>query len=601
MFISKFNKLIRNKYVWSGFAFIVILSFVAWQTKTGRFADEEAKNADGNLDGKPVPAAEMRSAYFNSYLYMSLMVGRPLKVTSRVEEALKHMAWRRLIALRGAQEADIVSSPEEVVTAIQQQPFFQDKGQFSRQRYTAFVQQFLPNLRATENQFEDHIRQEIIMSKARLMLAQATWVAPLEIEEVYHQLYDTFVVSYVKLTRDELAKTVTVSDAETRAYFEAHTNDFMIPAKMRVKYVTFPFARFLDEGAVEDAALRSYYDEHIEEFTTRGTGDLMSARSFEEVEDTLRDQLAREAADAASGDQAADFEVALAPDRKGEARSFETVVRAAGLTATTSAVFTLNGPVPGLQVGPDFNKSAFALRPTPDDYFSHPVRGSNACYVLAFDEKVDARVPAYDEVRAEARRAALEQAGSNMLAQTAETIHQTVADALQRGKTFAQAMRPYRLEVFTTEPFAVRTGLDMEDEDTFYALTKKILFLNAGELTDVTPVEGGAVIGHVDSRIIADRTLLASIKNELGQYIRKRREDLAFREWQEYLLAAHKFEDSVAKKKAVAEESEDAEQATDDSPGQPSSTGALRPGESAPAEPGGQKTTEKEKDNYIVD
>jgi hypothetical protein len=226
---------------------------------------------------------------------------------------------------------------------------------------------------------------------------------------------------------------------------------------------------------------------------------------------------------------------------------------------TTSAVFTLNGPVPGLQVGLDFNKAAFALRPTPDDYFSHPVRGSNACYVLAFDEKIDSRVPAYDEVRTEVRRAALEQAGSNKLAQTAETIHQTVVDALQRGKTFAQAIRPYRLEVVTTDPFAVRTGLDVEDKDTFYELTKKILFLNAGELTDVIPVAGGVVIGHVDSRIMADRTLLASIKNELSQYIRKRREDLAFREWQEYLLTAHKFEDTVSQKKAVAEESDDAD------------------------------------------
>ncbi|MFH1477176.1 MAG: SurA N-terminal domain-containing protein [Verrucomicrobiota bacterium] len=565
MFISKFNKLIRNKFVWSGFAFIVILSFVVWQTNTGGISEEETKNAAGKLDGKSVPSAEMRSAYFNSYLYMSLMVGRALNVTSRVDEALKHMAWRRLIALRGAQEARLSSSPAEVVAAIQQQPFFQENGQFSRARYIAFVQQFLASLRATENQFEEHIRQEIIMSKARLMLAQATWVAPLEIEEVFHQLYDTFVVSYVLLTRNDLEHTVKVTDAETRAYFEAHTNDWTIPAKMRVKYVSWPFARFRDEGALEDAALRSYYDEHIEEFTTRGTGDLLSARSFEEVEDTLRDQLAQKSAIEVSGDQAADFEVALAPDRKGQAPSFETVARAAGLAVTTSAVFTLNGPVPGLQVGLDFNKAAFALRPTPDDYFSHPVRGSNAYYVLAFDAKIDARVPAYDEVRTEVRRAVREQAGSNMLAQTAATIQQAVADALQRGKTFAEAIRPYHLEVVTTDPFAVRTGLDVEDKDTFYELTKKILFLNAGELTGVIPVKGGVVIGHVDSRIAADQALLASIKNDLGQYIRKRREDLAFREWQEYLLTAHKFEDTALKETAVKDDSDESDEKDTDS------------------------------------
>ena len=334
---------------------------------------------------------------------------------------------------------------------------------------------------------------------------------------------------------------------------------------MRVKYVTFPFARFLDEGAVEDADLRSYYDEHIEEFTTRGTGDLLSARSFEEVEDMLRDRLARESASATAGEQATDFEVALAPDRKGQAPTFEMAARAIGLTVTTSAVFTLQSQVPGLRVGLDFNKAAFALRPTPDDYFSYPVRGSNAFYVLAFEDKTDQRVPAYDEVRSEARRAVLEQAVSNKLAQTAEDIHQAVADALRRGRTFDQAIRPYRLEVVTTDPFAVRTGLDVEDKDAFYELTKKILFLNSGELTDVIPIEDGAVIGHVDSRIMADRTLLESIKKDLGQYIRKRREDLAFREWQEYLLTAHKFEDTAAKKTAARDDSEESDEKDTDS------------------------------------
>ncbi len=567
MFISKFNKLIRNKYIWSGFAFIVILSFVAWQTNTSASREDQTQTSSGKLDGKPVPAAEMHAAYFNSYLYMSLMVGRPLKVTPRVETALRHMAWRRLIALRGAKDANLTASSEEVVTAIQQQPFFQEKGQFSPARYNAFIQQFLTNLRATENQFEDHIRQEIVLSKARLMLAQTAWVTPLEIEEVYHQLYDTFIISYVKLTHDELRGSVKVTDAEARAYFEAHTNDFTIPARMCVKYVTFPFERYIDEGALDDDAVRSYYDEHIEEFTTRGTGDLLTARSFEEVEPMLRDKLAGEAAESTAGDHAADFEVALAPDRKGNAPSFASVAKSAGLAVETSADFTLSDPVPGLRVGLDFNKAAFALRPTPDDYFSHPVRGTNAYYVLAFEKKTEARVPAYEEVRVAARQAALDVATSNKLAQIAADVHQAVAEALQRGKTFAQAIRPYHLEVITTDPFAVRTGLDTEDKDAFYELTKKILFSNAGELSDIVPLEDGVAIAHVDARIVADRSLLASIKNELGQYIRKRRDDVAFREWQEYLLQAHKFEDAASKKSAAMDPGEkdaDNAESTDD-------------------------------------
>ncbi|MBI2441719.1 MAG: SurA N-terminal domain-containing protein [Lentisphaerae bacterium] len=563
MFISRFNRLIRNKIVWSIFAFLVVLSFVAWQTQTGRSPREEADRAAATLDGKPIPEAEARSAYFNSYLYMTLMLGRQLKLTPRVDAALRHMAWRRLIALRGAQEVRLSAGPEEVVATIQQQPFLQDKGQFSAERYIAFVRQYLAGLRASENQFEEYIRQEILMTKARMMLAQATWVAPFEIEQIYRQLYDTFIVSYVMLTRDDLEPTVKVSDAEAQAYFTAHTNDFIIPEKMRVKFVSFPFERFLDEGAVLDSDLRGYYDEHIEEFTGAATGDLLSARSFEEVEDTLRDRLAQEAAMAAAGDQAADFEVTLAPDRQGQAPSFEAAASAAGLSVVTSALFSLKEPLRGLEAGLDFNRTAFSLRPTPEDYFSQPVRGSNAYYVLAFEERTHARLPDFAEVRSAARQAARAAALSNKLAQTATAIHQSAEGALRQGRTFAQAIRPFSLEVITTEPFTLRTGADTEDEQAFYELAKKIMFLNAGELTEVIVAADGIIIGHVDSRVTADRTLLESIKNDLAQYLRQRREDLAFREWQEYLLVEHKFALAAAQPK-VADEEEPEEPDEDD-------------------------------------
>lgn len=556
MFISKFNRLIRNKIVWSGFAFIVVLSFVAWQTQTSGNIQEDARNAAATLDGKPVPAAEVRSAYFHSYLYMSLMLGRPLKLTPAVEGALAHMAWRRLIALRGAQEARLTAGREEVIAAIAQQPFFQEKGQFSHERYAGFVRGFLANLRANQNQFEDHIRQEILMNKTRLMLSQAAWVAPLEIAQIYHQLYDTFIVSYVMLRHDELKHSVKISDAEARVYFAAHTNDFIIPEKMRVKSVSFPFARFVDEGALTFEDLRSYYDEHIEQFTTSGTGDLTKARSFEEVEEELREQLTLSVAIATAGDQATDFEVSLAPDRQGQAPAFEEAARSAGLAVATSAVFSLNERLAGLDVDLNFNRTAFALRPTPEEYFSHPVQGSNAVYVLAFESKTPSRLPEFSEVRATVRQVALAQAVSNKLSQVAADIYQAAASALPQGRTFAQTLRPYHLEVITTEPFALSTSLDSEDQDAFYDLVKKIVFLNAGELTAPILVEGGIIIGHVDSRIAADQSLLPSLKKDLAQYIRKRREDLAFREWQEYLLAEHKFEQKATRRKAAEEELE---------------------------------------------
>ncbi len=554
MLIYRFNSLIRNRVVWTVFAGLVVLSFVAWQTRTDR-ATGGADAAPGMLDGQPVPAAEWRDAYFHATLGMSLMMGRPVPSNPRTDKALREMAWRRLVSLRAAREARLEIAPDEIVAAIQQQPVFQENGQFNQARYRAFIQQYLGGLRATERQFEEHIRQELLLAKARVLVSQAVWVAPLELQEMFHQLYDTFVLSYTVLRGEELAHAVTVTDAAAQAYYEAHRDAFAVPETRRVAYVTFPFAAYLDEGAIVEPDLRTYYEEHIEEFTAAGTNDLLSAPSFEAIEDELRDRLALERAISAAGDRAADFEVALAPDRRGQAPAFEDAARQAGLAVARSGYFTRTGAVAGLAVDQAFNRAAFDLRRTPDDYFSHPVRGSNAYYLLAYDDRTEKRIPPYAEIQAEVRAAARAAAVSNWLDETAGRVRQAAAAALPRGATLAGALRPFGLEVVTTDPFSVRGGLEPEDPDPFYALTRQILTMNAGELTEPIPFEGGMVIGHVDARIPADRSVFESLRPELARYVRMRRNETAFRQWQEALLVAHRFKDTSG---AAAAGSDDA-------------------------------------------
>ncbi len=551
MFITHFNKLIRNKILWSSIAIIVVLSFVMWTTKTGGGQAEAQPNRIGKLDGKLVKPQEFKSAYFNSLLSMSLMFGRPLKVNERMDAALRTMAWRRLVALRAAKNMQIPVIGDEVISAIRQQPYFSANGQFQQDRYNVFVNRFLASLQTSEPQFEEHIRQELLLNKVKYLLAQAIWVSPQEVEQVFHQLYDTFVISYVFLSLDDMAASVKISEDQAQSYFEGHREEFKIPEKMRVKYVAFPIEDFIDAGIFDEAALRDYYEDHIEDFTTRGTNDLLTATPFEVVEDDLRQTLAWEDAVIRAGDWASEFEVALAPDRQGRAPSFEAAARAIGLPVSTSAYFTVREAIPGLDGDLKFSKAAFELRRTPDDYFSRPLRGDSACYILAYDGRTDARIPDYQEVRDDVIAAAMEQAVANKLDQVIRRIYEAVSAAVDKGVPFAQVLKGSGLEVVTTEPFSIKEGLDDNDNVYFYALVKNVLTRNARELTDLIPVENGYVFGFVDYRVPASQTVMESVRNDLAMYIRNRREDMVFTDWQEYLLASAKFEDLSPRKKAA--------------------------------------------------
>jgi hypothetical protein len=552
MFITHFNKLIRNKILWTIISTIVCVSFVAMFTQTNESQDANKVNRTGKLDGKAVPDQEFQSAYFNSLLSMSLMFGKPIKVNAKVDEALRGMAWRRLAALRAAKAMDIAVSGDEVVGAIRQQPYFQEQGQFNHDRYRVFVMRFLASLQTTEAQFEEHIRQELLLNKIKYLLAQAAWVAPQEVENVFHQLYDTFVVSYVYLSQDDIASSVKVGEDQAKSFFEGHRDSFTIPEKMRVKWVAFPIEPFVDEGSLDEATLRSYYDDHIEEFTTRGSNDHLIAIPFESVEDDLRRSLAWDAALIMAGDRASDFEVALAPDKRGKAPDFDVASRAAGLIVTTSAYFSVDQAIRGLEGGLDFGKAAFELRRTPDDYFSNALKGSNAYYILAIDDRVDARVPEYAEVRKDVIAAAKEKALVEKLDQTARSIYAAASAAVEKGAPFVKAMKGSGLEVVTTDPFSVKEGIEDNEFEHFVTLVREMLKHNSGELIGLIPVKQGYIFGYVNSRKPASRALLESVRSDLSRYVRNRREGMVFTDWEEYLLASAKFEDLSPRKRAAA-------------------------------------------------
>lgn len=540
MFISKFNKLIRNKFLWGVFAFIVVISFVAWGTRTGGGGAQE--EPAGTLYGKPVSAEQFRKEYFNTYLSMSLMFGRPLNITEQLNDLMRKLTWRRLAVLHTASEIGLSASSDEVAGTIEQQPFFVENGQFNPEKYQAFVQTFLSRAGASEAQFEQQVREELLINKARLALAQAVWIAPLEVAQIFSQVYDKFVVSYVYLKKDDLRHKIKVSDNEARKYFEGHREDFRIPETIRVKYVAFPFKEFINEESLTKESLRSHYDENIEQFSVKTTNG-WEATPFEKVESEIRANLARENAVNAAGEHALDFEVSLAPDRSGNAPAFEATAQAIKANVQTSSFFSAKSVVPGLEAGLDFNQAAFSLRPTPEDYFSHPLKGSNAYYIIAFDKRQDARIPEYEEVKKEVFEKAAEKALEEKLDKLAAETRCAAGSALQKKGQFRAAMKPFGVEVVTTEEFSAKSGFPDDDEDLALALLKAIITLNTGELSEKILLKDGVAIACVELRQPADQTVFKSMKGDLEQFIKRRRAETVFYEWQEYLLKQAKFED----------------------------------------------------------
>lgn len=588
MLITKFHSLIRNRLLWAAFLVIIVFTFVIWGTTTSGSKTQEGANSAGKLDGKYVPMEEFRRSYFSTYMSIVLNVGRPLNVTAEMDREIKQAAWRRLAALRQAEALGLTANNDEVIATIRAHQGFQYEGQFSPQHYQAFVQNVLNRLGFSEMQFEEHVRQEIALQKLQYMLQQAVLVTPYEINRAIATLSDSFEVDYVAIAEQDVEDEVKVGEEEARALFLKDPAAFTIPPKVTLRYVAIPLSGFTTNVTVTEEEALVYYDDFMDSFvrTNRvrvadagATGDTNTAAeaeavwsnevtqlTFDEVKTNIIERITRERARDKAVEAATELVIQLAPDRDGQAPAFEDVMAKAGLEIRTAGPFAENEPVEGVEAGLEFNRAAFNLRKTSDEYFSDAIAGSNTVYVLGLTERLDARVPEFEEVSEAVLEVARRQAIAEAITKKAQAVREVALAAKEaKGPSFADAVKSFKLEPVRVGPFSLTEGLD-ETNTYNEALLKTALLLNQDEVSEPVAAEGAALVISVAKRSPGDTAGLESMRDQIADSIRRQRGRTLFGEWESYLLRKGQLEDRMQAPEDEEPAEEDAVPAEDDVP-----------------------------------
>lgn len=567
MLITKFHSLIRNRLLWAAFLVIIVFTFVIWGTTTSGSKDQEGANSAGKLDGEYVPMEEFRRAYFSTYMSIVLNVGRPLNVTAELDRQIKQAAWRRLAALRQAEALGLTANNDEVIATIRGHQGFQYQGQFSPQHYQAFVQNVLNRLGFAEVQFEEHVRQEIALQKLQYMVQQAVLVTPYEINRAITTLSDTFEAEYVAIGEKDVEDEVRVGETEARALFLKDPALFTIPEKVSLRYVALPLTNYTAAVTVAEEDALVYYDDFMDSFVrtnrVRIAADEEGAEppaedeeaawsneivqlTFDEVKTSIVERMTMDRARDKAVEAATELVIRLAPDREGQALTFEDVMAKAGLTIRTAGPFAANEPVEGVDAGLEFNRAAFTLRDTPDEYFSDAVVGSNAVYVLALTERFDARVPEFEEVSEDVLKVARQQAIAEAITKKAQSVREVALAAQEaKGPSFANAAESFKLDPVRVGPFSLTEGLD---EQAAYSeeLLRTVLLLNEGEVSEPIVAEDAVLVIRLAKRSAGETTELEPMREQIADSIRRQRNRTLFSEWQEYLLRAGRLEDRMA-------------------------------------------------------
>jgi len=535
MMISKFNRLIRNKFIWAGFAILVSIAMVGLFSPSMGAADPRDRSP-GKLYGKPISADAFQRARLFAFGFQGRVGDTP---EERI--ALEEEVWQRLAMLRKAERMNITVSDAELAEAIQRNPAFQVNGRFDRRQYEHLVR---AQMRVDLPQFEAYLREELIIQRLLGAIGQTLWIPPDEVGLTVRNFTDTFTVATIALPYEQVVGTVEITEDDARAYYEANPDRFREPAARRVRMVRWQAADFADSVEISPADIARYYDTHQQDFisevliVTNAVETIETvSQPLEAVSNVVHAVLARERAQFNAEREAMDFHEALQPGRYGGGTPFETVASTWGLPITTTDWFSAQAEVPGTTAGRDFSRTAFRLsKDDPAGYFSFPIRGDGTIYVIAYESEREAYTAEWDDVRDRAfelaRRAAEDEAFETLLADT----HVALTEARVADRDLDAAAAELGLVVTVHPPFSI---YDSEPDvmPHFNRIVGRVMERQAGELADPVRTADGALIAAVLNREPGDAFAAGMLRTEVADMLYNSRMHAHIEAWARDLIA----------------------------------------------------------------
>ena len=485
MVIQKFNKLIRNKWIWGVFA-VAISAFFAFDFL---IADLNAPSERGGGSGAGTIAGEkVDAALFEALADDVRGIGRNRDWKTDQSE-VNRAAWENYAALLVAERAGISVSDEEVSEMIRRDPSFQQNGAFSFQLYKARL--------------------------AQSVLGAAAWCSPMELDQAVADMTDTYTVRVASFRQERKdAEAVTLDDEGLRKWYDANTNSIALPERFKLRMVRYDATEtnVLAKMTVTEDEMRDRYDVTSDKYTVTDTNGVERVKDFEEVKDQIERELRQIAAveffrtnlnARAYGAKAADGasrldEIAKEDGQKVETTGFISVEgpQVDGFMTRTSLLF------PGAE---NLDETLAELDSSSEDLRYGVIASDRTVWLVEKDEVSPAHVPTFEEAKDAIRPRALRDARADAFKASVEALA-----AKGTNELFAAAK-----DVTTNLTFSV-TDLRQGEFNDQLSVVRASMRTMKGELSEFTPTSPsrGIVVYCVD-RVHGDAAKAMLLKSQV--------------------------------------------------------------------------------------
>ncbi|MCU0575705.1 MAG: SurA N-terminal domain-containing protein [Desulfobacterota bacterium] len=146
---------------------------------------------------------------------------------------------------------------------ISQVPAFQRDGRFDETVY----RKYLEYERLTPPEFEQKARKDLLKQLFVAVITENVIVSQQEFEAAFHQVSDTYDLSYITLDAATFSKDVQVGQDQIQTFYDANKERYRIPPKITIAAIDFPAAAYVASAEVTTDDAMDYYGGHKAEFS----------------------------------------------------------------------------------------------------------------------------------------------------------------------------------------------------------------------------------------------------------------------------------------------------------------------------------------------
>jgi len=240
---------------------LIILSFVL--TGVGDFLIGGNGDYAAKVNGQEISRSQLERAFSSERSRQQQMLGEQFSQLASNEGYMQQIRQQALSQLvdevlldQYAKDLKLGISDGQIKQAIFEQPAFQTEGKFDNAKYQALI----GNMGFTADQYAEALRKQLTTQQLVTAVAGTDFMLDGESDALAALVSQERLVRSATIDVNQLAAKQTVSDEESKNYYQQNQNSFMAPEQFRVSYIKLDAAS-LQESA-SDSEIQSWYDEH---------------------------------------------------------------------------------------------------------------------------------------------------------------------------------------------------------------------------------------------------------------------------------------------------------------------------------------------------